>query len=126
MIRAVYADPGFEVLSNSLFKKNRFPLETDRLHPFKRIPNSVVTVAPETEKESIGTKFDVIAHHARVHPDQFDGESDDNEFHFNLDRVAYNFSDARGWELVDKLQVEEARKIAVHPLIAAYQLIAEA
>ena len=122
----VYADPGFEVLSNSLFKKVRFPLETDRLHPFKRIPNSVVKVAPETEKESIGTKFDVIAHHARVHPNQFDGESIDNKFHFNLDRAAYNFSDVRGWEFVDKLRVEEARKIAVHPLIAAYQLIAEA
>jgi len=101
LICAVYADPGFEVLSNSLFNK---------------------------VKESIGTKFDVIAHHARVHPDQFDGESINNEFHFNLDRAAYNFSDARGWELVDKLRVKEARKIAVHPLIAiaAYQLIAEA
>ena len=122
----VYADPGFEVLSNSLFKKVRFPLETDRLHPFKWIPNSVVTVPPKTEKESIGTKFDVIAHHARVHPDQFDGESVDNEFHFNLNRAAYNFSDARSRELVDKLRVEEARKIAVHPLNAAYQLVAEA
>jgi len=120
LIRAVYADPGFEVLSNSLFKKVCFPLETDRLHPFRWIPNSVVTVTPETEKESIGTKFDVIAHHARVHPDQFDGESVDSEFHFSLDRAAYNFSDARGWELVDKLRVEEACKIAMHPLVAAY------
>jgi len=85
-----------------------------------------MTVAPETEKELTGTKFDVIAHHARVHPDQFDGESVDNEFHFNLDRAAYNVSDARCCELVDKLRVEEARKIAVYPLIAAYQLIAEA
>ena len=69
----VYANPRFEELSNLLFKKFHFPLETDRLHPFKQIPNSVVTVAPETEKESIGTKFDVIAHHALVHSDQFDG-----------------------------------------------------
>ena len=38
----VYADPGLEVLSNFLFKKVRFPLETDRLHLFKRICDHVL------------------------------------------------------------------------------------
>ena len=63
-----------------------------------------MAVAPEAEEESIGTKFDVIANHARVHPDQLDGESVDNEFHFNFNRAACNFNDARGWELVNKFE----------------------
>ena len=69
LIRAVYTNPGFEVLSDTLFKKVRFSLETNRLHPFERVPNPVVAVTPEAKEKSIGTKFDVIAHHARVHPD---------------------------------------------------------
>jgi hypothetical protein len=106
LIHAVYANPGFRVLSDSLFKKVRFSLETNHFHPFERVPNPVVAVAPEAEEESIGTKFDVIAHHARVHSDQLDGESGDNEFHFNFNRAAYDLSDARGWELVNKFRVE--------------------
>jgi hypothetical protein len=64
LICAVYANPGFRVLSDSLFKEIRFTLETNCLHPFERVPNSVVAVASEAEEESIGTEFDVIAHHA--------------------------------------------------------------
>ena len=102
LIRAVYSNPGFKVFSDSLFEEVRFSLETNRLHPFERVPNPVVAVAPEAEEESIGTKFDVIAHHARVHPNQLDRESVDNKFHFNLNHPAYDFSDARGRELVYK------------------------
>ncbi len=126
LIRAVYANPGFKVLSDSLFKEVRFSLETNRLHPFGRVPNPVVAVAPKAEEESIGTKFDVIAHHAQVHPNQLDGESVDNEFHFNFNCAAYDFSDVHGRELVNKFQVEETRKVAVHPFVATHQLVAEA
>ena len=67
------ANPRFEVLSDAIGKKNCFSLETNRLHPFQRVPNPVVTVVSEAKEKSIGTKFDVIAHHARVHPDQLYG-----------------------------------------------------
>ena len=70
LIRAVYSDPGFKVLSDSLFKEVCFPLEANRLHPFEGVPYPVVAVAPKAEEESIGTKLDVIAHHARVYPNQ--------------------------------------------------------
>ncbi len=100
LICAVYSDPGFKVPSNSLFKEVRFSLETNRLHPFERAPNPVVAIASKAEEEPIGTKFDVIAHHARVHLNQLDGESVDDKFHFNFNRATYDFSDARGWELV--------------------------
>jgi len=73
LICAAYPNSGFKVLSDSLFKEVRFSLETNRLHPFERVPNLVVAVAPKAEEESIGTKFDVIAHHARVYPNQLDG-----------------------------------------------------
>ena len=68
----------YEDKEDSFLKKVRFSLETNRFHPFERVPNPVVAVAPEAEEESIGTKFDVIAHHARVHSNQLDGESVDN------------------------------------------------
>ena len=63
LIRAVYSDPGFEVLSDSFFKEVCLPLEANRLHPFEGVSNPVVAVAFEAEEESIGAKFDVIAHH---------------------------------------------------------------
>ena len=73
LIRTVYSDPRFKVLSDSLFKGVCFPLEANRLHPFEGVSDPVVAVAPEAEEESIGTKFDVVAHHARVHSNQFNG-----------------------------------------------------
>ena len=89
LIRVVYSNPGFKVLSDSLFKEVCFSLETNRLHSLKQVPNPVVAVSHEAEEVSIGTKFDVIAHHAkRVHPNQLDGESVDDKFHFNFNRAA--------------------------------------
>jgi hypothetical protein len=73
LVHTVNTNPRFEVLSDPLFKEVRFALETNRLHPFERVANSVVTVTSKTKKKSISTEFDVIAHHTRVHPDQFDG-----------------------------------------------------
>ena len=105
LVHTVDTDPRFEVLSDPLFKEVRFALETNRLHPFEQIVNLVVTITPETEKKSIGTEFDVVEHHARVHPDQFNGEGVNNEFHFGLNRAAYDSSDACSQELVDKLRV---------------------
>jgi hypothetical protein len=125
LVRAVYSDPGFEVLSNSLFKEVCFPLEANRLHPFEWVSNLVVAVAPKAEEESIGTKFDVIAHHVRVHSNQFDRESVDHKFHFDFNCAADDFSDARGQELVYEFRVEEARKVAVHLFVATDQLVAE-
>ena len=63
LVRAVYADPRFEVFSDSFFKEVRFALETDRLHPFERIANTVVTAISKVDKKSIGTEFNVVAHH---------------------------------------------------------------
>jgi hypothetical protein len=116
LILAVYSDPGFEILSDSLFKEVCLPLEANRLHPFEGVSNPVMAVAPEAEEELIGAKFDVIAHHVRVHSNQFDGESIDHEFHFDFDRAAYDFGDGRDRELVYEFQVEEACKVAVHSL----------
>ncbi len=48
-------------------------------------------------------------------------ESVDNKFHFSVNRAAYDFSDARGGELVDKFRLEEEREVAVHPFVAGGQ-----
>jgi len=95
LIRTVNAHSRFGVFSNSLLKEVHLTLETDCHHPFKWVPNFVVAVAPEAEKESVSAKFDVVAHHGQVHPYQFDGESINYKFHFDLDRTAHDLNDAR-------------------------------
>jgi hypothetical protein len=69
----------------------------------KWVPNFVVAVAPKAEKESVSAKFDLVAQHGRVHPYQFDGEGIIYEFHFDLDRAAYDFNDARLREFIKQL-----------------------
>ena len=103
LIRTVNANPRFEIFSDSLLGEVRLTLETDRLHPFRRVPNFVVMVAPKAEKESVGAEFDVVAHHCRVHPYQIEGEGANYEFHFDLDRAAYDLNDARLQEFINQL-----------------------
>ena len=103
LICTVNAHSRFGVFSDSLLEEVRLTLETDCLHPFKRVPNFVVAVAPEAEKESVGAKFDVVTHHGQVHPYQFDGEGINYEFHFDLDRAAHDLNDARLQEFINQL-----------------------
>ncbi len=54
----------------------------------------------KAEEMSVSAESDVVAHHSRIHPYQFHREGVDDEFHLDLNCTA-------------------ARKVAVHPLIAA-------
>jgi hypothetical protein len=103
LIRAVNTNTRFGVLPDSLIEEVWLTLETDCLHPFEGVPSFEVTVAPEAEKESVGTEFDVSTHHGRVHPYQFNMEDVNYEFHFDPNRTAYNFDDVRLRESVDQL-----------------------
>ena len=53
-----HAHAALRVLPHPLLEEVCLTLETDCLHPFKRVPNFVVTVAPEAEKESVGAEFE--------------------------------------------------------------------
>ena len=45
LVSAVNADTRFGVFSDAFLEEVCFALKTDRLHPFKRVPNFEVTVA---------------------------------------------------------------------------------
>ena len=45
LVDAINADTQFGVFSDAFLKEVCFALETDHLHPFKRVPNFEVTVA---------------------------------------------------------------------------------
>ncbi len=70
-----------------------FFLETDRLHPFEQVSNPVVlAVVPEAKEKSIGTKFDVIAHHTQVHPDQLNRDESANTNSISISTVLHMIS----------------------------------
>ena len=99
----VNAHSRFGVFSDSLLEEVCLTLETDCLHPFERVPNFVVVVAPEAEKESVSAKFDVVTHHGQVHPYRFDREGINYGFLFDLDRTAYDLNNARLREFINQL-----------------------
>ena len=55
----------------------------------------------KVEKKSIGTEFDVITHHGRVHPNEFNWKGIDNEFHFDVYCTINNIKYAGLGEAVD-------------------------
>ena len=103
LVGAINADTRFGVFSDAFLKEDCFALKTDRLHPFERVPNFEVTVAAKAKEEPVSTEFDVVAHHGQVHPYQFNGEGINYEFHFNLDRAAYDLNDVRLREFINQL-----------------------
>ena len=84
LIGAVDADTRFGVFPDTFFEEVGFALEADGFHPFERVPHFEVSVTVKAEKESVGAESNVVAHHGRVHADEFDGEGVDGEFHLNI------------------------------------------
>ena len=94
MVGPVNANARFGVLSNTFLEEVCFALKADRFHPFERAPSFEVTVTAKAEKESVGAKFDVVAHHSGVHSDQFDGEGISDEFHLDCNCTADDLNDS--------------------------------
>jgi hypothetical protein len=69
-------------------------LQAYQLHPLKRIPGFIVMLASKGDKKPIGAEFDVVAHHRRVHPKQFNRKGVDGELHFNGVCAAVNVHNA--------------------------------
>ena len=101
-------------------------MEADHFHPFEKVADFVVSLVAEGNQESVGAELDVVTHHGRVHPNEFDGEGINNEFHFNADRTADDVGDACCRKAIDQFGVEEACKVAVESFITANQFVAEA
>ena len=106
-------DTGLGVLSHTLLEEVGLALEADHLHPLEGVGGVVVTGTSELGKETVGAELDVVAHELGVHTDELDGVGDD-------------LGDAGLGELVDKLLVQEAGKVAVESLVTADELVGEA
>jgi len=61
-----------------------------------------VTVTAKAEKELVGAKLDVVAHHSGVDSNQFDGEGISDEFHLDCNCTADDLNDSGIRKLVDK------------------------
>ncbi len=86
----------------------------------------MVALAYERAKEAVRVELNVLAHDARVHPYQLHGERVRDKLLLDLNRVCDNLPDPPLRQTVDHLGVQQAREVAVHPLIAAYELVREA
>ncbi len=93
MVRTVDANARFRVFPDSFLEKVCFTLQANCFHPFEQISDPEVTVAPKGEKKLISAEFDVVAHHRRVHSNQFDGEGVNNKFHLDFDCTAHDLND---------------------------------
>jgi hypothetical protein len=104
LVSAVDTNAQFGVLSDAFLKEVYFALTTNHFHPLKRVPNVEVMVAPKAEEEAVGAEFDVVAHHSRVHSDQFNGEGINNEFHLNCNCTANDLNNLGFQKPVDKFR----------------------
>jgi hypothetical protein len=77
-------------------------LKADCFHPFEWVPSFEVTVTAKAEKESVGAKFDVVAHHCGVHSNQFDREGISDKVHLNCNCTADDLNDSGFQKPVDK------------------------
>ena len=120
LVNLVHSYSGLRVFTNSLLEEICFPLKANHFHPLERVANIVMSVATKVEKKSIGTEFDVIAHHGRVHSNEFDWKCIDDKLHFNVYRATDNIEDASLGEAVDQFGVHQACKVAVKAFVTAY------
>ena len=94
LVVAIDSDARFGVFSHAFFEEVCFALEADGFHPFEWVPDFEVSITVEAKKEPVGAEFDVIAHHGRIHADEFDGESIYHELHFDGDGAADDLDDS--------------------------------
>ncbi len=101
-------------------------MEADHFHPIKQVANFVVALAAKGNQDLVGTELDVVAHHGQVHPNEFDREGINDEFHFNVDCTADDVDDVCFRKTVDQPGIKEAREVAVEPFITTHEFVAKA
>jgi hypothetical protein len=110
----------------SLMHFLNFSLKADCFHPLKQVANFVVSTAAEGNQELVAAELDVVAHHAQIHPNEFNREGINNKFHLNVNCTADNIDDGFFGKTVSQFGVEEACKVTVEPFVAADKFVAEA
>jgi hypothetical protein len=61
----------------------------------------------------------------KIHPNEFNREGIDNEFHLDVNCTAYDIDDTFFGKTASQFGVEEACKVKVEPFVAADEFIAE-
>ena len=67
-------DVSLLILADSLLEEVGLAGERDHVHPLEGVLHVVELGDAHGEEEAVGHELDVLAHQARVHADQFDGE----------------------------------------------------
>jgi hypothetical protein len=101
-------------------------VKADHFHPLKRVTDFVVSTAAKGNQESVGAELDVVAHHDQIHPNEFNREGIDDEFHLDVNCTADDIDDTFFGKTNSQFGVEEACKVTVEPFVAADKFVAEA
>jgi hypothetical protein len=67
VFQAINPNAQLGVFTNTFLEEDCVSLQANCLHPFKPVPCFVVTLTSKGDKELIGVKFNVVAHHGRVY-----------------------------------------------------------
>jgi hypothetical protein len=100
-------------------------LKADCFHPLKWVANFVVSTAARGNQESVGAELDVVAHHDQIHPNEFNREGINNEFHLNVNCTADDIDDTFFGKTISQFGVAEACKVTMEPFVAAFVFVAE-
>ena len=118
-------DVGLLILADSLLEEVGLAGERDHVHPLEGVLDVVELGDAHGEEEAVGHELDVLAHQARVHADQFDGEGVGHEFELNLNGFIDDLLDTLAGDLIVEVLVEEAGEVSVDALVSRDQLVGE-
>ena len=119
-------DPGLLVVADALLEEVCLPLQRNHLHKVEWVLHVVELGVPEGDEQAVRAELNVLHHEVRVHPDEPHREGVGDELLLDVDRLADDVVETGLRELVlEVVAVEQAREVAVEPLVARDELVAE-
>jgi len=119
----IRAHPRLGVLGDPLLKEVGLALEGDEVHPVKGVHRGVEARDAQGGQQAVRAVLDVRAHGVRVHANEGDGQGVGDELLLDAHRRADDLVHALHGEGVVQHGVEQAREVAVQPLVPADELI---
>ena len=98
-------------------------MQADELHPIKRVPGAVELGRAERHEQPVGAKLNILRHELGVHANERHVERLAHKLLLVRHGVAHDRVQLVVRELVLELVVEQARKVAVHALVARDELV---
>ena len=84
-------DAGLLVVADALLEEVGLALQRNHVHPLEGVLDVVLLGHTETEQETVGDEFDVLAHQTGVHTDKFDGQGLGDEVVLDAHSLANDF-----------------------------------